>query len=118
VLSVFTVTYFQALLASFPEPLIDCSEVPAGNLRLWDSDIGSGSNTTLAGPINQDSATALVPPLHNRPQGEMLRALCVSLIPVFRGESKRFQQPLCEIFSDLLTRKGVSSFYPSRRDAK
>lgn len=62
-------------------------------------------------PGGQDDAMALIPlvePLHNRPQGEMVRALCNSLIPVFRGKSKIRYEPISEVFSGLLTRNGVS----------
>jgi len=56
----------------------------------------------------------LVPPLHDRPQGEMFRALCDSLIPVFKGKSQQTQELISKNFSDLLTRKGVSPLYSAR----
>ena len=120
VLCVSTVTFFQALLESFPEPLIDCSGVPAGSLKIWQADTGGRSSTTGASPSNQDSEVSLVllvPPLYNRPQGEMLRALCISLIPVFRGQSTDYQRLFYGIFSDLLTRKGVSRICSPRAAA-
>ena len=111
VLCVSTVTFSQALLESFPEPLIDCSGVPTGSLKFWQADIGGRSSTIRANPSNQDSEMSLVPlvpRLYNRPQGEMLQALCISLIPVYRGRSTDYQRLVYAIFSDLLTRKGVS----------
>lgn len=98
-------------MASFPEPLIDCSEVPAKDLRLWNPDTGHRPDDTWAGLDNQEDAEVLapsVPPLYNRPQGEMLRALCDSLIPVFREKPQMTQDLVSENLSDLLTRKGVS----------
>jgi len=90
---------------------MDCSEVPAGILSLWNSDTGQRPNNARDGPINEESGMALVPlvpPLYNRPQGEMLRALCISLIPAFDRESKSAQRAYCGVFSELLTRNGVS----------
>ena len=89
------------------------SEGPAGNLELWNSDTGRRPNTSSSGPSDPDSAiflAPLVPPLYNRPQGEMLRALRVSLIPVFKGESKFSQVLFSDTFSDLLMRR-VSPLY-------
>lgn len=96
-------------MASWPEPLIDCGEVPAENLELWNPVTGHHPDNTQDGPSNPGDVMALVPPLRNRPQGEMLLALCDSLIPVFREKAQVTQDLISEIFSDLLTRKGVSS---------
>jgi len=85
---------------------MDCTEVPAGSLR----HLNSHAHTIWGGPGRQDDAMALIPlvePLHNRPQGEMVRALCDSLIPVFRERSQTRHELISEVFSDLLTRNGV-----------
>lgn len=116
VLGLFSLTliFIQALLASFPEPLMNCSDALAENLRRLDPEAGGRPDAIWAGPRNQDDAMALVPlvePLYERPQGEMLRALCDSLVPVFRAGSQIPRELISEIFSELLTRKGVSSTY-------
>jgi hypothetical protein len=80
------------------------------NLSHWNPDAG-GSPDVWAGSSDQGDAMALVPlvePLYKRPQGDMLRALCDSLVPVFREKSQVSPELISEIFSDLLTRKGVS----------
>lgn len=96
-------------MESFPEPLIACSEVSAGNLELWNPDTGHLPNDTQDVPSTLGDVAALVSPIHNSPQGEMLRALCDSLIPVFRDKPQMTQDLISDLFSDLLTRKGVSS---------
>jgi hypothetical protein len=70
---------------------MNCSDALAESLRLLDPGAGSRLDTIWTGPRNQDDAIALVPlvePLYKRPQGEMLRALCDSLVPVFRAGSQ------------------------------
>ena len=96
-------------MESLPEPLIDCSEVSAANLELWNPDTGHRPDNTQDVPSNLGDVTALVSPIHNTPQGEMLRALCDSLIPVFKDKPQITQDQISDLFSDLLTRKGVSS---------
>jgi hypothetical protein len=54
------------------------------------------------------SLVPLLEPIHQRPQSEMLRALCNSLFPFFLGGLDTSQERVSEIFSELLTRKGVS----------
>ena len=93
------------------------SEGPAGNKNLWNLDTGRRTNTSWAGPSDPDSAIYLasfIPPLYDGPQGEMLRALCVSLIPVSKGETESLRNILSETFSDLLTRR-VSPFHSPRQ---
>ncbi len=90
---------------------MNCSDVLADRLRLLDPEAGRSPDTIWAGPPNQNDAVALVPlvePLHNRPQGQMLRALCDSLMPVFRPGSQVPRELIGEVFSEMLTRKGVS----------
>ena len=94
---------------SLPEPLIGCSEVLDGNPALWNLDTGHYPDNTQDGPSDLDDVTALVSSIHNRPQGAMLRALCDSLIPVFRDWPQITQDLISDLFSELLTRKGVSS---------
>ena len=96
---------------------MNCSEDPAGNLKLWNTDTVRRPNTSWVGPSDLDRAIFMVPfvpPLYGRPQGEMLRALCISLIPVFKGESNPSQSLFSETFSDLLTRR-VSPFHSPRQ---
>ncbi len=72
----------------------------------------AGVTEKRAGPSDPDSPIVRVPlvtPRYGRPQGEMLQALCVSLTPVFRVESRISRNPFGDVFSDLLTRK-VSPF--------
>jgi len=101
------------MLASFLEPLVNDSDE---SLRLLDPEAGGRPDTIWAGPRNQDDAVALAPlvePLYKRPQGEMLRALCDSLVPVYRAGSQIPRELISKIFSELLTRKGVSPLYTS-----
>ena len=93
---------------------MNCSDVLADRLRLLNPEAGHRPDTLWAGPPNQNDAIALVPlvePLHNRPQGQMLRALCDSLMPVFRAGSQIPRELIGEVFSEMLTRKGVSPLY-------
>lgn len=93
---------------------MNCPDALAENLRFLDPEAGGHLEAIWTGPRNQDDAIALVPlvgPLHERPQGEMLRALCDSLVPVFRAGSQIPPELISEIFSELLTRKGVSAIY-------
>jgi len=93
---------------------MNCSDTLAESLRRLDPEAGGHPDAIWAGPRNQDDAIALVPlvePIYERPQGEMLRALCDSLVPVFRTGSQIPRELISEIFSELLTRKGVSTIY-------
>lgn len=93
---------------------MNCSDVLADKLRLLGPEAGRHPDTLWAGPPNQNDAIALVPlvePLHNRPQGQMLRALCDSLTPVFRVGSQIPRELIGGVFSEMLTRKGVSPLY-------
>lgn len=93
---------------------MNCSDALADRLRLLDPEAGRRPDALWGGPPNQNDAMALVPlvePLHKRPQGEMLRALCDSLMPVFRTGSQIPRELIGEVFSEMLTRKGVSSLY-------
>src|SRR5258706_1727479 len=93
---------------------MNCSDVLADRLRLLDPEAGRSPDTIWAGPPNQNDPIALVPlvePLHNRPQGQMLRALCDSLMPVFRAGSQISQELIGAVFAQMLTRKGVSPLY-------
>ena len=88
-----------------------CSDALAERLRLLDPEIGRRPDALWGGPPSQNDAIALVPlvePLHKRPQGEMLRALCDSLMPVYRTGSQIPRELINEVFSEMLTRKGVS----------
>jgi len=100
---------------------MNCSDALADSLRLLDPEAGGHSDAIWAGPRNQNDAIVLVPlvePLYKRPQGEMLHALCDSLVPVFRAGSQIPRVLISEIFSELLTRKGVSPLYsPTRQRA-
>ena len=93
---------------------MNCSDVLADRLRLLDPEIGRRPDTLWGGPPSQNDAVALVPllePLHKRPQGQMLRALCDSLMPVYRAGSQIPRDLISEVFSEMLTRKGVSALY-------
>ena len=89
---------------------MNCSDDFAKNLSRWNPDAG-GYPDVWAKLSDQGNAMALVPlvePLYKRPQGDMLRALCDSLVPVFKENSQVSPELISKIFSDLLTRKGVS----------
>jgi hypothetical protein len=113
---------------SFPEPLIECSTSLAETLR----DIGSrieeqdkpasrfsiGLKRPQTSEIwrgshdpKPDAVASLIPllePVYKRPQGEMLQGLCGSLVPFFISGPRTSHGEVSEIFSELLTRKGVS----------
>jgi hypothetical protein len=55
----------------------------------------------------EEPLVSLLEPIYKRPQGEMLHALCKSFAPFFAGPYMS-QGKVCEIFSELLTRNGVS----------
>ena len=93
---------------------MNCSDVLADRLRLLDPEIGRRPDSLWGSPSSQNDAITLVPlvePLHKRPQGQMLRALCDSLMPAFRVGSQIPRDLISEIFSEMLTRKGVSPLY-------
>ena len=83
----------------------------AENLSRWNPDAGGPPDAMWASPSDQDDAMVLVPlvqPLYKRPQGDILHALCGSLVPVFKEKWQVSPELISTIFSDLLTRKGVS----------
>lgn len=99
---------------SLPEPLVECSATLAETLRGVngeDDERGSRSIWESSGEQpGADAVASLVPllkPIYKRPQGEMLQALCDSLLPFFISAHPS-QGKVSELFSDLLTRKGVS----------
>jgi hypothetical protein len=112
---------------SFPEPLIECPASLAESLRgigsntciIEENELGrafSSSSTAVWGDprekTDSDEVASLVPLLeiiYKRPQCEMLQTLCDSLVPFFRIGPHTSKGRLSEIFSELLTRKGVSA---------
>jgi hypothetical protein len=113
---------------SFPEPLLECSASLAEGLRNIGARAGDREQTrpSLGSPAvwndapqqtGPDVVASLVPllePVYKRPQGEMLQALCDSLVLFFRIGPPASQGRISEIFSELLTRKGVSvRHYPA-----
>jgi len=100
---------------SFPEPLLECSATLAETLRgINGEENGRVSQRIWEGSHGEqpsaDAIASLVPllePIYKRPQGEMLQALCDSLLPFFSNPHPS-QGRISELFSDLLTRKGVS----------
>ena len=119
-------TLFQTLLVSFPEPLIEWSASLAETLRGISSTTRINEQDQPISPLESPSSpvsdtarshtgphvvVSLVPllePVYKRPQGEMLQALCDSLVPFFRIGPRDFHGRVSEIFSELLTRRGVS----------
>jgi hypothetical protein len=111
---------FQILLMSFPEPLSECSASLAEGLQNIGARASEREHTqpSLGSPavwndapqqMGSDAVASLVPllePVYKRPQGEMLQALCDSLVLLIGPPTS--QGRISEIFSELLTRKGVS----------
>ena len=62
-----------------------------------------------------DAVASLMPllePVYKRPRGEMLQALCDSLVPFFSTGPRAFEERISEFFSEVLTRRGVSPRHP------
>jgi hypothetical protein len=85
--------------------------------RRKDSGPGSESSaavwTNTSGAIHLsndhlDAVKALLQPIHNRPEGDMVRALCKSLAPHFSRAQSDTKRGLSTTFSILLTRRAVS----------
>ena len=98
---------------SLPEPLI---EYVAADLHIPPFNTTPRPRAIIPRRMNQhgDEVAALVPLLeriYQRPQGEMLHALCDSLVPFFATCPRSSQEKLSVIFSALLTRQGVSVWH-------
>ena len=93
---------------SFPEPLISCHII----LFTGDESLSSwpiwGNTRKRTRPDIVASLVPLLEPVYKLPQGEMLHALCDSLVPCFGTGHPVGQTWISELFSELLTRNGVS----------
>lgn len=99
---------------SFPEPLIECAACSPAHAPFSNTTPRLRAITPGWTNSHDDGVAALVPFLervYQRPQGEMLHALCDSLAPFIATCPPSSQEKLSVIFSALLTRQGVSVWH-------